>query len=140
MTAEGTCWSKLTEPVSDHILSYKDINEGFTIVNRKRMTDKIRHNHGPSRPCLDRSLPPGPVERLHLLRQVIIDERSFLNGSTHYFFLRCNMNFVEAFLLFLVRCPLASLPQGDIGCPPPLLRPSPPPIGWSTGFMTTPRT
>src|ERR671922_2350255 len=32
------------------------------------------------------------------------------------------------------------LPQGDTGCRPPEVRPSPPPCGWSTGFITTPRT
>src|ERR671939_244219 len=32
------------------------------------------------------------------------------------------------------------LPHGDTGWRPPEVRPSPPPCGWSTGFMTTPRT
>src|SRR3954465_15545319 len=32
------------------------------------------------------------------------------------------------------------LPHGDTGCRPPDVRPSPPPCGWSTGFITTPRT
>src|SRR3954454_21842306 len=36
--------------------------------------------------------------------------------------------------------PLASLPVGEHGCRPPEVRPSPPPIGWSTGFIATPRT
>ena len=31
------------------------------------------------------------------------------------------------------------MPVLDLGCPPDAL-PSPPPIGWSTGFMATPRT
>ena len=32
------------------------------------------------------------------------------------------------------------MPQGETGCLPPLVFPSPPPCGWSTGFITTPRT
>ena len=33
----------------------------------------------------------------------------------------------------------SGLPHGDTGCRPPELLPSPPPSGWSTGFMATPR-
>src|SRR5436305_4257765 len=32
------------------------------------------------------------------------------------------------------------LPQGETGWRPPEVLPSPPPCGWSTGFITTPRT
>ena len=42
--------------------------------------------------------------------------------------------------LLRVFLPLANLPHGERGCPPPELRPSPPPITWSIGFMATPRT
>src|SRR6476646_295524 len=43
--------------------------------------------------------------------------------------------------LFLrVFLPLVGKPQGVTGCRPPEVRPSPPPCGWSTGFMATPRT
>src|SRR5207253_5925703 len=36
--------------------------------------------------------------------------------------------------------PLAGVPHGLTGCPPPEVLPSPPPIGWSTGFIATPLT
>src|ERR1700690_1662666 len=39
--------------------------------------------------------------------------------------------------------PFASWPHGDTRCwrpPPPLDLPWPPPLGWSTGFIATPRT
>src|SRR5262249_39425988 len=36
--------------------------------------------------------------------------------------------------------PLVRSPHGEHGCRPPEDFPSPPPIGWSTGFMATPRT
>src|SRR5205085_3885823 len=35
--------------------------------------------------------------------------------------------------------PLASTPVGLHGCRPPAVRPSPPPMGWLTGFMDVPR-
>src|SRR6195952_743139 len=35
--------------------------------------------------------------------------------------------------------PLVGLPHGVTGWRPPEVRPSPPPCGWSIGFMTTPR-
>src|SRR5436305_10360776 len=42
--------------------------------------------------------------------------------------------------LFLrVFLPLVGLPHGVTGWRPPEVRPSPPPWGWSTGFLATPR-
>src|SRR3954465_2321488 len=35
--------------------------------------------------------------------------------------------------------PFAGTPVGEHGCRPPDVRPSPPPIGWLTGFIDTPR-
>src|SRR5438270_13365229 len=43
-------------------------------------------------------------------------------------------------LLTRVFAPLVGLPQGVTGWRPPLVRPSPPPWGWSIGFMAVPRT
>src|SRR3546814_15458989 len=42
-------------------------------------------------------------------------------------------------LLLRVRAPLVGLPHGVTGWRPPEVRPSPPPCGWSTGFLATPR-
>src|SRR3990170_878601 len=42
-------------------------------------------------------------------------------------------------LLERVFLPLVDLPHGVTGWRPPEVRPSPPPCGWSTGFMVTPR-
>src|SRR6185437_1158015 len=41
--------------------------------------------------------------------------------------------------LLRVLPPLASTPVGLHGCRPPAVRPSPPPIGWLTGFIDVPR-
>src|SRR5581483_12156589 len=43
-------------------------------------------------------------------------------------------------LLTRVLAPLVGLPHGVTGWRPPLVRPSPPPWGWSIGFMAVPRT
>ena len=42
--------------------------------------------------------------------------------------------------LFFLRVRPSFLPHGDAGCRPPEDLPSPPPSGWSTGFIATPRT
>src|SRR5581483_2437244 len=49
------------------------------------------------------------------------------------------MNFVVR-LFLRVLAPLVGLPHGVTGWRPPLVRPSPPPCGWSIGFMAVPRT
>src|SRR6188474_429880 len=45
----------------------------------------------------------------------------------------------EVRLLLRVFAPLVGLPHGVTGWRPPDVLPSPPPCGWSTGFMATPR-
>src|ERR1019366_4931101 len=42
-------------------------------------------------------------------------------------------------LLLRVLNPRVGWPQGVTGCRPPDVLPSPPPCGWSTGFIDTPR-
>src|SRR6516225_2807652 len=49
------------------------------------------------------------------------------------------MDEFDGFRFLRVLPPLASTPVGLHGCRPPLLRPSPPPIGWLTGFCEVPR-
>src|SRR5919109_1199855 len=49
------------------------------------------------------------------------------------------MSLVDAFLGCRVFLP-STLPHGLVGGRPPELLPSPPPSGWSTGFIATPRT
>ena len=55
-----------------------------------------------------------------------------------YFFLLSTINFAEYFFLSLVLKPFAGIPLRDLGCPPEAL-PSPPPIGWSIGFLALAR-
>src|SRR3989339_1984289 len=51
------------------------------------------------------------------------------------------MNLLLYLYFFLVFFPSAGFPQGVFGCLRPIpCFPSPPPCGWSTGFITDPRT
>src|SRR2546426_5329451 len=56
-----------------------------------------------------------------------------------YFFRRRTMSESLSLRRRVLR-PLVILPHGEHGCRPPDDLPSPPPIGWSTGFIATPRT
>src|SRR6266581_8466660 len=56
-----------------------------------------------------------------------------------YFFRRRTMS-ESLSLLLRVLSPFVILPHGEHGWRPPEDLPSPPPIGWSTGFIATPRT
>src|SRR5947199_7538876 len=62
--------------------------------------------------------------------------------ALYFFFFRtwrlAMMNLVVA-LFLRVFLPLVGLPHGVTGWRPPEVRPSPPPCGWSTGFLATPR-
>lgn len=48
--------------------------------------------------------------------------------------------YLSVLLFFLVFKPLDNCPHGEHEGFPPDALPSPPPIGWSTGFIATPRT
>src|SRR5574341_1278775 len=61
----------------------------------------------------------------------------FSDRAMAYFRLLTMNGSVRLFLRVLK--PLVGLPQGVTGWRPPEVLPSPPPWGWSTGFMETPR-
>src|SRR5258708_28661640 len=74
------------------------------------------------------------VERA--IKSVLCSQLPVLSNS--YFDLRFTIN-LSVRLLFLVLYPLVGCPHGVPGCLPPEVLPSPPPCGWSTGFIETPR-
>src|SRR5438105_6963920 len=57
-----------------------------------------------------------------------------------FFSRRRMMSLLEALFDLRVRYPSAGLPQGVLGLPPGPVLPSPPPCGWSRGFIVEPRT
>ena len=67
-----------------------------------------------------------------------------LIGSLRYFsFPRRRprtINLSDSLCLRRVRLPSVGTPHGVTGCRPPFDLPSPPPCGWSTGFIAEPRT
>src|SRR5512134_4091701 len=65
-------------------------------------------------------------------------ERDIAFFSRPYAFRRLTMS-ASVRLLLRVLKPLVFQPHGEHGCRPPDVFPSPPPIGWSTGFIATPR-
>src|ERR1700740_454458 len=54
--------------------------------------------------------------------------------------LRVRTMYLVVRLFLRVLLPLVPLPHGVTGLRPPLVRPSPPPWGWSIGFIAVPRT
>src|SRR5574341_1766979 len=52
---------------------------------------------------------------------------------------RRRMRYLSVRLLLRVLNPLVGWPHGLTGCRPPEVLPSPPPCGWSIGFIETPR-
>src|SRR4051812_12717802 len=68
-------------------------------------------------------------------------ERAMMRFPAYFFFRAWRletMNFVVD-LFLRVFLPLVGKPHGVTGWRPPEVRPSPPPCGWSMGFMVTPR-
>src|SRR4030043_1868747 len=65
-----------------------------------------------------------------------IHKRPFFERTSHQSLLfRIYLSVLLFFRVFL-----SGTPQGVQGCLPPELFPSPPPSGWSMGFIATPRT
>src|SRR5438128_6731001 len=62
-------------------------------------------------------------------------------GPCFYLFLLFRVTIhLSVRLLLRVLKPRVGLPHGVTGWRPPEVLPSPPPCGWSTGFIATPRT
>src|SRR5918996_4756544 len=96
---------------------------------------------GPPRPRLDDPLLAPLVHPRDLDHQVLVHERPLLHRPRHQprpFPRRRMICAFDAFFFFLVRP--SFFPHGDVGWRPPEALPSPPPSGWSTGFIATPRT
>src|SRR4029078_7458152 len=142
--AVGAGGSELPELVADHRVGHEDRHVLLAVVHGDRVTDHVRHDHRPARPGLDDVVASLLVLRVHLLLQVAVDEGALLQAARHlsYFLplpvLRRRLICESEALRLRVR--LSGLPQGDTGWRPAEVLPSPPPCGWSTGFMTTPRT
>src|SRR5262245_39374449 len=129
---------ELAELVPDHVLRDVDGDELLAVVDGQRVPHHLGEDRRAARPRLDDLAVVGRVHGLDLLDEVLVDEGALLERSCHGY-LRLLMMKPWVRLLLRVLAPFVGLPQGVTGWRPPEVLPSPPPWGWSTGFMTTPR-
>jgi hypothetical protein len=78
VTLERARRGELAELVPDHVLVDEHGHVLAAVVDRQRQTDHFRHDHRATRPRLDRALVVCSARDFHLLHQVVIDERTFL--------------------------------------------------------------
>src|ERR687889_2305385 len=146
---EGAGGGELAELVPDHRLGHEDRHVLAAVVDGDRVAEHVRDDRRTARPCPDHVLGALVVLRVHLLEQVVVDERALLQAAWHVcrtplpaqrFLLVRRRRTIRASLALRLRVRPSGLPFGFTGWRPPEVLPSPPPCGWSTGFMATPRT
>ena len=79
LTSQG----KLPELVADHVFRHEDGDEIATVVDQECVANKIRRDHRATRPGFDRTLAVGFVQFVDLSEKLLINERSFFEGSAH---------------------------------------------------------
>src|SRR5690606_19817004 len=137
---------ELSKLVTDHRLGDEDRYVLAAVVDGDRVTDHVGHDHGATRPRLDDVLGALLVLGNHLLHQVVVHKGTLFKttwhvGCSYRFFLLLRRRMISrSLVLFGRRVRPSGLPFGFTGWRPPEVLPSPPPCGWSTGFMATPRT
>src|SRR6185437_8447200 len=113
------------------------------VVDRDRVPDHFGEDRRRPRPGPDHLLGVGGVHRLDPRHQALLDERALLARATHRLpFPRRRPRTIarsESLPFLRVRKPSVGLPHGVTGWRPAVVWPSPPPCGWSTGFIATPR-
>src|SRR5579875_3348247 len=144
VTIEGPGRSELAEFVADHILGHQDRDELVAVINAEGQPDELGEDRRAARLGADHRLAPGRRHLLRLLEKIAVDEWPFPYCARHaplrYLLWRRRRIRRSVALLCRVFLPLVGCPQGVTGWRPPEVRPSPPPWGWSTGFIATPRT
>src|SRR5262249_35143990 len=137
---------ELAELVADHLLGDEDGHVLAAVVDRDRVTDHLREDRRAPRPGADHVLLSGRVHRLDTPEQALVDEWPLLRAARHQRrppFPRRRprtINLSDSLCFDRVRLPSVGTPHGVTGWRPPFDLPSPPPCGWSTGFMAEPRT
>src|SRR5213082_3925414 len=119
-------------------------DELVPVVHRERVAHEVGRDRGAPRPGLEHLLLVLVVQGLDLHHERRLHVRPLLHAASHYCvaFPRLRprtMSLVDGFFLCRVFFP-STLPHGFVGGRPPDVLPSPPPNGWSTGFIATPRT
>src|SRR5581483_11958916 len=145
VTTEVARRRELTELVSDHLLRDEHRHVLAAVVDRDRVPDHLREDRARARPRAHHLLRAGGVHRLDAAEQPLLDERPLLAAAAHYLlsFPRRRprtINLLDSLCFDRVRLPSVGTPHGVTGWRPPFDLPSPPPCGWSTGFIALPRT
>src|SRR5690606_16613484 len=138
---------EFSQLVTDHVFGDVDGHVPPPIVHRDGVPHKFGEDGRVPGPGLDHPLVPRLVHLPNLFQQTRMGVRPFLARPAHgqppptpAYLRRRTIRSLD-FLFFLrVRAPRVGLPQGVTGPGLPMgALPSPPPWGWSTGFMATPR-
>src|SRR5512133_40551 len=144
MRAERPRWSELAELVTDHLLGHEDGDMLAAVVDRDRVPDHLGKDRRGAGPGADHVLRARGVHRLDAVEQALFDERALLGATAHLFSLPRRrprtIRRLDSLCLRRVRLPSVGTPHGVTGWRPPFDLPSPPPCGWSTGFIAEPRT
>src|SRR5215216_1201184 len=144
MSPEGPRGSELAELVPDHLLRDEDRDVLAAVVDRDRVPDHLREDRRRARPGSDHVLRARCVHRLDAAEQPLLDVRALLGATAHLFSLPRRrprtIRRSDCLCFERVRLPSVGTPHGVTGWRPPFDLPSPPPCGWSTGFMAEPRT
>ena len=74
---------KLAEFMTDHVLGHKNGLENLSVMNQKRVPDKIRRHHRAPGPGFNRFFSARTVHLVDLLQKMRLDEGSFLQRSCH---------------------------------------------------------
>src|SRR5262245_13392561 len=138
---------ELAELVPDHVLGDVDRNVLVAVVDAERQPDELRQDGRSPAPDLDHFRTAGRARGIRLLQQITVDKRAFPYRAGHslapqtFCFLACRLDTMNLLVRLFLRVflPLVGKPQGETGWRPPEVRPSPPPWGWSIGFIVTPR-
>src|SRR3989344_2686089 len=127
MSSEGSGGRKFSQSVSHHGLGHKHLHKFIPGMDTKSLPHKLWRNLAPPGPGLYRLFFPGSDHGRHFFQKLLIYIWTLSRRPAHYFFLLCTISLLEYLTFFLVRFPLAGLPQGVLGCIPSPLLPSPPP-------------
>src|SRR5947209_12855512 len=126
--------------MTHHVLGHEHRNVRAAVVHPDRMADHRRNDRRSAAPRLDDAFLARFIHRLDFLHQMVRDERTLFKTTSHYFLPRLRTIMLAVRLLRRVFLPIVIWPQGVVGGRPDVERASPPPCGWSTGFIAIPRT
>ena len=76
---------KFTELVADHVFGHENGLKILSVMNEKRVANKIRRHHRAPRPGLDRFFGARVVHLVDLIQKMRLDEGSFFQRSSHKF-------------------------------------------------------